>query len=38
MANIYPSEAWFMPHHRDLAIYLMRRQPDLELPDDSKKT
>jgi hypothetical protein len=28
------AEIWFMPHHRDIVIYLMRRQPDLEIPDE----
>lgn len=30
-------EAWFAPHHRDLAIYLMRRQPDLDIPDEKEE-
>jgi len=29
-------EIWFYTHHRDLAIYLMRRQPDLEIPEEKK--
>ena len=29
-------EIWFYAHHRDLAIYLMRRQPDLEIPEEKK--
>lgn len=31
------SEAWFSSHSRDLAIYLMRRQPDLEIPEEPKQ-
>lgn len=30
------TEAWFQPRQRDLAIYLMGRQPDLEIPEESK--
>lgn len=30
------SEAWFLPHHRALAAYLMGRQPDLEIPEEPK--
>lgn len=26
------NEVWFLPHHRDLAIYLMGRPPDAEIP------
>jgi hypothetical protein len=28
------SEVWFMSHHRDIAVYLMGRPPDLEIPDE----
>ncbi len=34
LVHLSLAEAWFMPHHRDLAIYLMRRPPDLDLPDE----
>jgi len=26
------TKVWFMPHQRDIAIYLMERQPDEEIP------
>lgn len=29
-------EVWFYAHFRDLAIYLMRREPDEEIPEDPK--
>lgn len=32
LASVTPDEVWFMSHHRDLAIHLMQREPDLELP------
>lgn len=35
-AHLTLEEIWFYPHHRDLAIYLMRRQPDLEIPEEKK--
>lgn len=34
LVHLSLAEAWFAPHHRDLAIYLMRRQPDLDIPDE----
>jgi hypothetical protein len=34
MGFISLSEIWFMPHHRDIAVYLMRREPDLEIPEE----
>ena len=37
MVQLSLAEAWFAPHHRDLAIYLMRRQPDLDIPDEKKE-
>ena len=30
LAHLTLSEIWFMPHQRDLAVYLMRREPDVE--------
>lgn len=36
MVHLSLTEAWFAPHHRDLAIYLMRRQPDLDIPDEKE--
>jgi hypothetical protein len=26
-------EAWFLPHHRGIAVHLMRREPDVEIPE-----
>ncbi|KAF0179335.1 MAG: hypothetical protein FD161_1434 [Limisphaerales bacterium] len=37
MVHLSLAEAWFAPHHRDLAIYLMRRQPDLDIPDEKEE-
>ena len=34
LAYLNLSELWFMPHHRDVAVYLMRREPDLEIDAD----
>jgi len=34
MAILNLAEVWFMSHHRDIAIYLMGRQPDLEIPEE----
>jgi hypothetical protein len=31
LAYMNLSEIWIMPHHRDMAVYLMRREPDLEI-------
>ena len=36
MGTLTLSEVWFMPHHRDIAIYLMGRQPDVEIPEEKK--
>lgn len=36
-AYILPTEIWFLPHHRDLVIYLLGRQPDLDIPDEKKE-
>ncbi|MBI3416661.1 MAG: hypothetical protein HY043_15320 [Verrucomicrobia bacterium] len=33
MGRLTLSEIWFMPHHRDLAGYLMGRPPDHEIPE-----
>ena len=30
-------EVWFRPENRGLAIHLMQRQPDLDIPDEEKK-
>jgi hypothetical protein len=35
LAYMTMSEIWFMPHHRDVAVYLMRREPDLEMGADN---
>jgi hypothetical protein len=29
-------EAWFYSHFRGIAIYLMKREPDLEIPEEKK--
>jgi hypothetical protein len=36
LATLTPDEVWFLPHHRALAIQLMRREPDVELPTDEE--
>ena len=36
MAHLTLSEVWFMPHHRDIAVYLMGREPDMEIPEETK--
>jgi hypothetical protein len=33
MATLTLSEIWFAPHHRDLAVYLMGREPDRVIED-----
>lgn len=30
------SEVWFTPHSRGIAVHLMQREPDLEVPEDPK--
>jgi hypothetical protein len=37
MANISREEIWFATQQRDIAIYLMRRQPDEEIPEEKKE-
>jgi len=37
IAHLTLSDIWFHPHNRDLAAYLMGRQPDEEIPDDAPK-
>ena len=34
MAHLTLDEIWFFSHNRDLAIYLMGRQPDVEIPEE----
>lgn len=29
-------EAWFLSHHRGLVCHLMRREPNLEIPEEKK--
>jgi hypothetical protein len=36
MATLTLGELWVYPHHRDVAVYLMRQQPDLEIPPKAK--
>jgi hypothetical protein len=36
MAHISREEIWFPTHSRDIAIYLMRRPPDEEIPEEKK--
>jgi hypothetical protein len=36
LATLTLEELWVFPHHRDIAVYLMRQQPDLEIPEDPK--
>lgn len=37
LATLTLEELWVLPHHRDVAVYLMRQQPDLEIPEEPKK-
>ncbi len=37
MAHLTLDEIWFFTHHRDLAVYLMGRQPDEEIPEEKKE-
>jgi len=37
MAHLTLDEIWFYSHARDVAIYLMGRQPDLEIPEEKKE-
>jgi hypothetical protein len=37
MAHLTLDEIWFFSHARDLAIYLMGRQPDEEIPEEKKE-
>ena len=37
MAHLTLDEIWFYSHARDLAIYLMGRQPDEEIPEEKKE-
>lgn len=34
LATLTLAELWVWPHHRDIAVYLMHQEPDLEIPDD----
>jgi hypothetical protein len=34
LATLTLEELWVLPHHRDIAVYLMRQEPDLEIPED----
>jgi len=36
LATLTLEELWVWPHHRDIAVYLMRQPPDMEIPDDPK--
>jgi len=36
LATLTLEQLWVSPHHRDIAVYLMRQQPDLEMPEDPK--
>jgi hypothetical protein len=35
-AHLTLDALWVYPHHRDLAVYLMGREPDEEIPDEKK--
>jgi hypothetical protein len=37
LATLTLAELWVLPHHRDIAVYLMRQEPDLEIPEDPKE-
>ncbi len=36
MAHLTLSELWIIAYARDLAIYLMGRPPDVEIPEEKK--
>lgn len=36
LATLTLSELWILPHHKDIACYLMQRQPDREITEDIK--
>lgn len=36
LAHLTLDEIWFMPHHRDIAVYLTRREPDVEIPEEKE--
>ena len=36
LATLTLQELWVLPHHRDVAIYLMHQPPDLEIPEAPK--
>ena len=36
LATLTLEQLWVSPHHHDIAVYLMRQQPDLEMPEDPK--
>jgi hypothetical protein len=36
LTNFDLNQIWFSTHNRDIAIYLMRRQPDEEIPEEKK--
>jgi len=36
LATLSLAELWVSPRQRDIAVYLMRQEPDLEIPDDPK--
>jgi hypothetical protein len=36
LATFTLEELWILPHHRDIAVYLIRQEPDLEIPEDPK--
>ncbi|HEY5298092.1 MAG TPA: hypothetical protein VIK59_09200 [Verrucomicrobiae bacterium] len=37
LTNISLTEIWFATQNRDIAIYLMRREPDEEMPEEKKE-
>lgn len=36
LGHLTLNEAWFLTHHRGLAVHLMMREPDVEIPDETK--
>lgn len=36
LCGVSLTELWVTSHHRDAAVYLMGRQPDLEIPEENK--
>ena len=36
LADLSLSEFWIHPHHRSIAVHLLQREPDVEIPEDPR--